>query len=386
MNWRVNTGILKRAEFLAQQTMDALPLAICVLDAAGEVLATNELFRSLAAGHPLHQQVAVGAKYLPVSEAAARENSAYAAFIADVREVLSNTRDNIVHEYECPGGDRPRWYEARAVRLPGDKHGRVLISHSEITARREAQLRLQEMTAVLERTIGERTTAMQQKITDLEMFCHTVAHDLRSPMHAIEGYVHLLLQSHTPELSRSAREDLMGIARGVHRLSGMLDGLLDLSKSAQYKPQVETVDMTAIAHELATELSRDAAGRLVTVNVADMPAAQADPRLMRIALQNLMENAWKYTARTPLAKVEVGAVDAGGGDVQYFVRDNGVGFPASEAANAFLPFKRLSSAAGFAGSGVGLATVKRIIECHGGRVWAESSPGEGSTFYFTLTQ
>lgn len=386
MNWPVTTGVLRRAELFAQQTIDALPLAVCIIDTSGEVLAANELCRSLAVESPLHRHVVVGANYLRGGVDAARDPAAMAAFLAGVREVLNGSRDDVVQEYECDGLGRPRWFEARAVRVPGDKQGRVLVSHMEITARRDAQQRLREANARLEHVLGQHTAGMQQKIDDLELFGHSVAHDLRGPMHAIECFVQVLLQTHTPELSRAAREDLMGVVRGVHRLSGMLDGLLDLSKSAQDAPQLATVDVTAMAREVAAELAQRSAGRMVMVNIAEMPPAKADPRLLRIALQNLLENAWKYTARAPLAVVEVSAADAGEDGIAYCVRDNGIGFAAHEAATAFLPFKRLSTSAGFAGSGVGLATVKRIIERHGGRVWAESSPGEGASFYFTLAR
>jgi signal transduction histidine kinase len=138
------------------------------------------------------------------------------------------------------------------------------------------------------------------------------------------------------------------------------------------------------ARELLQQRLGAAKQRKVNVTVGTLPPVKADPRLMRVALQNLLDNAWKYTARAPAARIEVGSFNDAGGGVTYFVRDNGVGFAAKDAEQAFLPFKRLSRAAEFPGSGMGLATVKRIFDQLGGRVWAESKPGEGATFFWAL--
>jgi signal transduction histidine kinase len=388
MNWPVETGALRRAKIFTQLTMDALPLAVCILDAAGNVVADNDLFRSLAAKSPLHQQVVIGKNYFKAIGDAGCTDVALAVFIAEVRDVLRGTKDNIVHEYACHGFERPRWFEARAVRLPGDAEGRVLVSHVEITARREAQQQLQALNADLEQSVQQRMAGMQQTIDGLESFNHTVAHDLRSSLLAVEAFVRGLQRSHTAELSRGAAEKLTSIAHAMNQVSEMLDGLLALSRSVQGTLPLDSVDITAMARGIGDELTRSHPGRTVTMQVADMPKLETDPRLMRVALRNLMENAWKYTARTSAALVEVGCLNDGmrgaNSAVTYFVRDNGVGFPAQESEQAFLPFKRLSTSGGFPGAGMGLATVKRIIDRLGGQVWAESEPGKGATLFFAL--
>lgn len=376
--------LLSQADLFGQLTLDALPLAVCILDPAGKVLAANDLFRDMAERSPLSRREIFGADCFEALRRLSRANVPFTAFIDGVRQVLDGRLDNIAREYECHGYGRPCRFRGRAVRLPGDPLGRVLVSHVEVTARREAQQRLQDLNVRLEDTIAQRTGQLRQSVDDLELFTQVAAHDLRNPLCTIQGFAQMLLSSHASELSSGARDCALSIARSADQLSAMLEGLRELSQVARAMPARETVDVTAMARDIAEELARCHGHRTVTAAIADVPPLQGDSRLMRVVLQNLMENAWKYSARSAAARVEVGSVCNIDGGTTYYVRDNGVGFCAKEAARAFLPFKRLSTSAGFPGTGLGLSTVKRIIEHHNGRVWSESVCGEGATFYFKV--
>lgn len=241
--------------------------------------------------------------------------------------------------------------------------------------------------AAVQRAGGESESVdiaqLLQKIDYLEAASRSVAHDLRNPLCAVDGLVRLLLDAHEGALTSEVREYIVCIGRAVGELSAMLDGLRSLSNTAVDPLNVVTVDLTQIARGIATHLARRHAHGVKFV-VAPIPEVRSDRRLLTIAMHNLLSNAWTFTARSPAATVEVGGATDKAGNVTCFVRDNGVGFSPQAAEKIFLPFKRLNSARSFGGSGIGLATVKRIFDHLGGRVWAQGSPGEGATFYFTL--
>lgn len=263
-------------------------------------------------------------------------------------------------------------------------HAGLIVAGAEVSARRQASPRAVRDDARVEQAVAQRTAKLVQQIEDLETFCRSVAHDLRNPLFVVEGFARLLLQSHAPALSHEAQQHLQCITRGVAQLSGMLDGLRALSEVCRNALRLETFDLAAMAREVAAQLACRYPQRDVAFTIEALPPLASDPRLLRIVLQNLLDNAWKYTAHAAQAAVHLGSTTHADGSVTYYVRDNGIGFAPSAAAQIFLPFKRLSSANGFAGSGIGLASVKRIVDKLGGRVWAQATPGSGATFYFAL--
>lgn len=217
---------------------------------------------------------------------------------------------------------------------------------------------------------------------ELEAFSYSVSHDLRAPLRSISGFSQILVEDYGPSLDDEARGHLGRIARAAQRMSQLIDDLLELSRVSRGPLERTNVDLTAIARDVTEELQMRDPARTVHVRIEPDLGAAADARLVRIALANLLENAWKYTARTERAEIEV-ARQAGAHDV-FLVRDNGVGFDTRWAERLFTPFQRLHADAEFEGSGIGLATVRRIAHRHGGRVWADAAPGSGATFYFTL--
>ena len=218
---------------------------------------------------------------------------------------------------------------------------------------------------------------------ELEAFCYSVSHDLRAPLRAIDGFSQALLEDFPQDVPDEAKGYLARIRSSTQRMAQLIEDLLNLSKVSRGELQRREVDLGQIAREIVADLRQREPERKVEVSVWEGLKAHADGRLMRAALENLIGNAWKFSARTPAAHIEVGAM-RDGDSVTFFVRDNGAGFDMKYANKLFGAFQRLHAASEFQGTGIGLATVQRIVHRHGGRVWADASPGKGAVFYFTL--
>lgn len=275
-------------------------------------------------------------------------------------------------------------YSARA-RLVGSGELRSLtLAFNEMLDQIEARDRsLQESRDQLEQRVKERTAALDASNQELEAFCYSVSHDLRSPLRAIDGFSQAILEDMDGRLDANAASHLARIRTASQRMATLIDDLLSLSRITRNELTIKHVDLTQMALAICEELAAAQPGRLVTAVVADGLEAQADPRLIRQVLDNLIGNAWKFTSKQPEARVEVGRQAGESGPV-YFVRDNGAGFDPQYADRLFGVFQRLHAMTDFPGTGVGLAIVERIVKRHGGRVWAEAAVGKGATFYFTL--
>jgi PAS domain S-box-containing protein len=223
---------------------------------------------------------------------------------------------------------------------------------------------------------------------ELESFSYSVAHDLRAPLRAITGFGEILIGDYAGQLDDRGKRYLERIGAAAKRMGALIDALLELSQVHRTEPRPEPVDLARMARSVAAQLREANPERDVTVVIPDLPAAVGDPQLLRALLENLLGNAWKFTGKREGARIEIGALpdEGAGGAPVYFVRDNGAGFDMAHAHKLFSPFQRLHPASQFAGSGIGLATVARIVQRHGGRIWAEGAVGEGATFYFTLPQ
>jgi signal transduction histidine kinase len=243
----------------------------------------------------------------------------------------------------------------------------------------------------LERKVAERTAELDRRNSELqvlnkelEAFSYSVAHDLRSPLITIDGFTQVLLENTTAGLDEPNRKHLERISTAVRRAHRLINDLLDLSKIVRAPIHIATVDLSRLAREILQTLSDSAPTRVAEFVVADGVIVQGDPGLLRVVLENLLSNAWKFSSRQERTHIEFGSgVDRTGRTI-YFVRDNGAGFDPRYAAKLFSPFQRLHSETQFPGTGVGLATVQRIIHRHGGEVWAESAVDCGAGFYFTL--
>lgn len=224
---------------------------------------------------------------------------------------------------------------------------------------------------------------LQQANQELEAFSYSVSHDLRAPLRAIDGFGRALLERSGATLDEEDRRHLERIRHATARMSALIDGLLALARIGRTPLRRQTVDLSALARRAAAELAERQPERTVAVDIAAGATASGDPTLLAAAIDNLLANAWKFTARQPCPRVSF-ACDHRDGETIFRVSDNGAGFDMAYAGQLFAPFQRLHRDADFPGTGIGLATVRRIVQRHGGRIWAEASPGAGATFLFTL--
>ncbi len=254
---------------------------------------------------------------------------------------------------------------------------------SELERNRRLLEELEAARRTLERRVRERTAALEAANRELEAFVDVVSHDLRAPLRAIGGFTRILEEELGPSLGEGTRGHLARVRRAAARMGEMIDALLELSRIGRRPLRRRRVDLSALARELLEELTAGEAGRRFEIEVAAGLAAEADPVMARILLQNLLANAVKFTSGRDPAVIEVGRERSTGADA-FFVRDNGVGFDPERAERLFGMFQRLHPPGRFPGLGVGLATARRVVERHGGRLWAESAHGRGAVFRFTL--
>jgi signal transduction histidine kinase len=233
------------------------------------------------------------------------------------------------------------------------------------------------------RRLGAVILDLKASNEELEAFSYSVAHDLRAPLRGIQGFSQAVLEDHAGGVSPKGQDYLRRVSAAALRMNALIDDLLQLSRIARADMHRAPVDLSAVARACVEDLIRAEPARQVTTTIAEGLSATADERLMRIAFDNLFGNAWKFSSRNERAVVEFGVMDAGG-QPAYFVRDNGAGFDGAYATRLFSPFQRLHSEQEFPGTGIGLATVRRIVRRHGGRIWAEGAVGKGATVYFTL--
>lgn len=256
----------------------------------------------------------------------------------------------------------------------------------DISERRQQQQEILSLNSELEQRVLLRTGQLAEVNKELESFAYSVSHDLRSPLNTVDGFSQLLLKSDAGHISAKGLHYLERIRAGVKQMGDLIEGLLTLAHLSREEIKSEFVDLSAMARVIEQTHREREPQRQAQVCIQDGLLAQGDPRLLTAVLQNLLGNAWKFSARQEVVRIEVGCEPAAGSEAVFFVRDNGAGFDMAFAHKLFGTFERLHSPGDFPGTGIGLATVKRVIERHGGRVWADSKPGAGATFYFTLGQ
>ena len=256
----------------------------------------------------------------------------------------------------------------------------------DITERKRQREEIISLNSALEERVQLRTSQMKVANTELASFSYSVSHDLRSPLNTIHAFSHLLIKSEGDRLSPKGHHYLSRIIAAAKQMGELIDGLLTLAHLSREQFRSEPVDLSATAREIVRDCFEQEPERQTQaqVHIQDGLSACGDSRLLSAVLHNLIGNAWKFTSKHPLARIEVGSQRDASGETVFFVRDNGVGFDMAFANKLFGTFERLHSPGEFSGSGIGLATVKRIVERHGGRVWAQSQLNEGATFYFTL--
>ena len=254
----------------------------------------------------------------------------------------------------------------------------------DISAQRDAEAEVQRLNADLETRVERRTTDLALANKELEAFGYSVSHDLRAPLRALSGYAEALLEEYSDGLGETGRGYAERIQAASERMAMLIDDLLQLARVSRSQMHIGPVDLSAEVAAVVREFQSADPGRRVRFSIQDGVHATADRGLIRTVVQNLLENAWKFTARRENPVIEFGSMPADDAEICYFVRDNGAGFDPAHAAKLFEPFERLHTGTDFAGTGIGLASVRRIIERHGGRIWAQGAVDAGATFYFTL--
>jgi light-regulated signal transduction histidine kinase (bacteriophytochrome) len=250
-------------------------------------------------------------------------------------------------------------------------------------SRRDKRRAREQAFADLERLVAQRTADLTATNQELSAFAYSVSHDLRAPLRAIDAFSQALLEDYGDVIDPHGQDYLRRVRLNAGRMSQLIDDLLQLSRLTRAEMHYEPIDLTGMARAISTDLQRTEPTRAVAFNIEAGVIARGDPRLVRVLLDNLLGNAWKYTSRHATAQIAFGRTNQDG-EVVYYVRDDGAGFDLAYADKLFRPFQRLHSMEEFEGAGVGLATAQRVVRRHGGRIWADAAPEQGATFFFTL--
>ncbi|GGJ87374.1 hypothetical protein GCM10010123_16210 [Pilimelia anulata] len=303
------------------------------------------------------------------------------AFRANDLDALASPEPLRMEEV-APGDDGPRTYITVKFALT-DAAGRpyaVAGISTDITEQKRAEDEVRRLNSELEKRVRERTAELEASTRELDAFSYSVSHDLRAPLRAMEGYAQILREDYGAVLDDEGRRYLDRVQANAVRMASMIDDLLHLSRAARSEMCREFTDLNQIIGTVIEELQQETPDREVAVAVAPGLTTEGDPALIRLVVQNLISNAWKFTGRTADARITVDSPEPG----TFRFADNGAGFDMTYVDKLFDPFQRLHTTSDFEGTGIGLAIVHRIVRRHGGRVWAESAPGAGATFWLTF--
>jgi light-regulated signal transduction histidine kinase (bacteriophytochrome) len=309
-----------------------------------------------------------------------------AAIIGDQADaVISTTGVRLLRLHETDQALRiaKDWLEQRLAERTRELEASNQALRQEIAERERAQMDLERLNAELERRVRERTAELQTTNHELEAFVYSVSHDLRAPLRGVNGWSRALVEEFRGDMDERALEYLNRIRSEGQRMAFLIEDLLRLSRISRVEIQAARVDLSKLAEAVTTRVREGHPNRQIEFCILPGMLTLSDAGLLEVVLTNLVDNAVKFTSREPMARIDLGQTRQNDQDV-FYVRDNGIGFDMAHADRIFGPFQRLHNAHEFPGTGIGLATARRIVQRHGGSIWAESKPGDGATFYFTL--
>lgn len=373
--------LLQETRELRDKVMQSVSNAIFALDLQGHLTLVNRRAADMT-GHP--PDALIGQRFSSLFKDASRSQ-----IEANFKQVLSQGEEIRDIETELLGasGEVRTASISMTPLLEGGRVIGVVSTVEDISERKLAQDAIRQLNATLEQRVAERTlelsainTRLETLNQELEAFSYSVSHDLRAPLRAIHGFSQALLADSQGKLDHESQQHLSRILNASQRMGTLIDDLLDLSQITRSETHRKPLNISAIVHRVVENLQAQQPERRIDFVIQPAVIAYGDARLLEIALENLLGNAWKFTRHQANARIEFGMRE---GHI-YFVHDNGAGFDMNYADKLFTPFQRLHSTKEFEGTGIGLATVGRIITRHDGRIWAEGKPGEGATFYFTL--
>jgi len=337
---------------------------------ANKVVGSDEINRIFG------QQVSSYDSFLELVHPDDREKVNYALQETITHQSPYNVHYRIIHP---DGITRIIHAQGAAITDEADMTVRMIGTAQDVTERKEMEEKLE----ILYSEIAEHSVNLEAANRDLEAFNAAVSHDLNAPLTKINAICQILLNFHTDRMDEAGNEYLQDIYSSTLQMSNLINTFLNFSRSSNCAIVRQTVGLSSMATQIAAELEKASPERSGAFRIAEGITADGDPDLLRVVMENLLSNAWKYSARKEDAVIEFGLMEDEGKQV-YFVRDNGVGFDMAQSDRLFTPFHRLPNQEGFTGHGLGLATAQRIISLHDGSIWAESAPGKGATFYFTL--
>ena len=370
--------------------LNALPTHIAMLDMRGFIVEVNEAWRRFASSnHLASPDFGIGTNYLEICENAKNENSCGAAeTAAGIKAVLNGELTSFSLEYPCHSADEQRWFMMTVSPVSAGAKSGAIIMHLNITANTLARQEIVRLNVDLEERVRQRTVQLLAANQELEAFSYSVSHDLRTPLTTIDGFSTLLAKelgtASDGVIRERAERYVSRIRSGVSQMTDLIESMLSLAQITRTPLRWESVDLSVIADTVLNGYREREPARPVRIEIQPGLRVQGDPRLLRQVMENLMGNAWKFSARQPETQISFSSKIDRHGEHVYSLQDNGAGFDMAQYDKLFGAFQRLHSVEMFAGTGIGLVTVHRIVARHGGRVWADSVLGEGARFSFTL--